>query len=228
MVAVGNLGGQGGTPTVTSGQITALNRTITAGDQGSGDTETLHGVLQTDAAIGSGDSGGPLANAAGQVIGMDTAAASGTVGQPVNMGFAIPINRALAIARQIAAGHASPGIQIGRPAFLGVQVCDVSQAAECMTSGNGFGGFGFGNATVAPASSGALIAGVLNGTPAQAAGLAPGDVITGLDSTRITSAQVLTAAMAAHHPGDRVHVAWTDTSGQQHTATVALIPGPAG
>ena len=107
VLAIGNAGGQGGTPTVAPGIINATNRTITAGDQGSGTTETLHGMLQTSAQIQPGDSGGPLANAAGKVIGMDTAASSSgsESSSSSTMGYAIPINTALSIARQIAAGH---------------------------------------------------------------------------------------------------------------------------
>ncbi|MGE5287581.1 MAG: trypsin-like peptidase domain-containing protein [Micromonosporaceae bacterium] len=225
VVAMGNLGGQGGTPSVTTGAITALNRTITAGDQGSGNVETLHGVMQTNAQIGSGDSGGPLANASGQVIGMDTAASSNNFGQSESIGFAIPINHAISIAREIAAGHGSSTIQIGLPAFLGVQVCDVSQAERCM--GNGFGFGGAGSSSIAPVSSGALVAGVVNGTPAQSAGIAAGDVITGLGSANVTTAQSLTTAMRSHRPGDSVTVTWVDTNGQRHTGTVTLIKGPA-
>ena len=81
VVAIGNAGGAGGSPTVTSGTITALDRTITASDSGSGtNSETLHGMLQTNAPIAAGDSGGPLADAAGQVVGMDTAANSQSLG----------------------------------------------------------------------------------------------------------------------------------------------------
>jgi len=223
VVAIGNLFGQGGQPTATRGAITATNRTITAGDQGSGDTETLHGVLQTDARIGSGDSGGPLVNASGQVIGMDTAAASNNFNQAESIGFAIPINHALSIARQIAAGHDSSTIQIGLPAFLGVQVCNISDAAQCMSNGFGAGALG----SIAPVKSGALVATALNGTPAQAAGISAGDVVTGLNGASVTSAQSLTKAMRSHRPGDKVSVTWVDINGQRHNATVTLITGPA-
>ena len=124
VLAVGNAGGQGGNPTVAQGIINATDRTITAGDEGSGTTETLHGMLQTSAAIQPGDSGGPLANAAGKVIGMDTAASSSSTqsSSSSTMGYAIPINTALSIARQIADGKSSSTIQIGLPGFLGVLV----------------------------------------------------------------------------------------------------------
>ena len=75
-------------------------------------------MLQTDAQIAEGDSGGPLANAAGQVIGMNTAANTQSFGsQGSSEGFAIPINHALAIAHQMAAGHGSAS-DPDRPARL--------------------------------------------------------------------------------------------------------------
>ena len=134
VVAIGNAGGGDGSPTVTSGAITARNRTITASDSGSGqNTETLHNMLQTNAPIAEGDSGGALANGAGLVIGMNTAANSQSLGGAgTSMGFAIPINRALAIARQIAAGKASDRILIGPKGFMGVGVDSVTDARVCL------------------------------------------------------------------------------------------------
>ena len=159
VVAMGNAGGAGGAPTVTNGTITALNRTITASDSGSNSSETLHNMLQTNAPIAEGDSGGPLSDAAGQVIGMDTAANTQNFGGPgTSQGFAIPINRALAIVRQMAAGHGSATIHIGQPAFMGIAVASSSSGGVSSTDspqqqlrqlnqaasdqpGGGFGGF---------------------------------------------------------------------------------------
>ena len=78
VTALGNAGGKGGTPSVASGTVTALNQSITASDEGSGNSEQLTGLIETNADIQPGDSGGSLVNAYGQVIGMDTAASSGT------------------------------------------------------------------------------------------------------------------------------------------------------
>ena len=87
-------------------------------------------MLQTNAPIQQGDSGGALANNAGQVIGMITAANTSTSGQVGSsggtLGFAIPINSALAIARQIASGQRSATVYIGLPGFLGVEVATSS------------------------------------------------------------------------------------------------------
>jgi S1-C subfamily serine protease len=149
VTALGNAQGQNRI-VPASGHITGVNRTITASDQGGTvKSETLHGMLQTDAGIVSGDSGGPLVNEAGQVIGMDTAGNDVSMPdqQQTAAGFAIPINTALSVAREIAAGHASSTISIGYPPFIGIYVgqgdsSDPQQQAAAQQQNNGFGGFG--------------------------------------------------------------------------------------
>jgi S1-C subfamily serine protease len=134
VVALGNADGEDGAPKVVTGSITDLSRSIEASDAGAGTTESLHGMLQTNAPIVEGDSGGALASTQGLVIGMDTAAnTQNSTGQ--SMGFAIPINRALSIARQIAAGNTTSGhIQLGYPAFLGVTVARSGSNPSSSTS----------------------------------------------------------------------------------------------
>src|SRR6185437_5864735 len=250
--ALGNAGGAGGTPTVSSGSITALHRTITASDAGSGDSETLHNMLQTNAQIAEGDSGGPLANAAGQVIGMNTAANTQSPGpQGSNEGFAIPINHALAIAHQMAAGNGSAKIRIGQPAFMGIAVASTSSSAASsndspqqqlsqlnQTAGQFGGGInsngrclgnGAGNPvprSIAPASTGTLIAGAFCHAPAAAAGLTGGDVILAINRQNVGAPSSLTGVLARYHPGQTVSVTWMDTSGQRHTSSVTLTSGP--
>jgi S1-C subfamily serine protease len=153
--AVTALGNAEGRSQIVSapGRITGVNKTITASDQGGTVTsETLHGMFQTDAGIVSGDSGGPLVNAAGQVIGMDTAGQNVRFSdQQAAAGFAIPVNTALSVAREIAAGNASSTISIGYPPFIGIYVGQGTssdpqqQAQEQQQNDNGFGGFGGGN-----------------------------------------------------------------------------------
>ena len=97
VVAIGNALGLGGSPTVTSGIVSAENRQITA-SRDDGGTETLDGMLQTDAAINPGNSGGPLVDSAGQVVGMNTAGAGSADGSSAqDIGFAIPSNRVSAV-----------------------------------------------------------------------------------------------------------------------------------
>ncbi len=76
VVAIGNAGGTGGTPSVVTGSVTDTNQSITASDESGSDAEQLSGLIQTDAPIVAGDSGGPLVNTDAKVIGMDTAASS--------------------------------------------------------------------------------------------------------------------------------------------------------
>ncbi|MBO0804174.1 MAG: trypsin-like peptidase domain-containing protein [Nocardiopsaceae bacterium] len=243
VLALGNAGGKGGTPARAPGKVTALNQSITASDESSGTTENLTGMMETNADIQSGDSGGPLVNNHGQVIGMDTAASSsyqlgpgsgqpggygpggggyggggygpggygsggsgsrgsGSQQAPVQ-GYSIPINTALSVAKQIEAGHGSSTVHIGPTAFLGMEFSGGS-----------------------PASSGAVLAGVVPGTAAAKAGLAQGDVITSIAGHQVSSSTDIQRIMIGYHPGDKVSIGWTDPYGQTHTSTVTLTSGP--
>jgi S1-C subfamily serine protease len=209
VVALGNAGGKGGTPSVAAGRITSLGASITASDAGAGTSEQLTGLIRTNAAIQPGDSGGPLVNTAGQVIGINTAA--GGQAQTQTQAFAIPINEAVSIARQIEAGTSSATVHIGATGILGVQILSSGRAAA--------GGV--------PAGTGATVAGVVSGSPAAAAGLAAGDVITGVGGHSISSPSAVQSALEPHHPGDHVTISWMDQTGQTRTATVVLTTGPA-
>jgi S1-C subfamily serine protease len=247
VLALGNAEGHGGTKPA-AGIINALDRSIQASDEGSNSTEDLNHMLQTNARIEQGDSGGALANNAGQVIGMITAANTGTSSQSSSggtLGFAIPINTALAIARQIAAGQASEVVHIGLPGFLGVQVAtsDSSdpkqQAADGAQAGrNGQVPAGTGScstsnqpsgvpAQIAPIAAGALIVGVLCNSVAQVAGLVPGDVITAVDGQPVTTPGSLTAITGRTHAGDVVSVLWVNQKGVERTRRMRLDAGPA-
>jgi S1-C subfamily serine protease len=218
VVALGNAGGQGGTPSVAAGTVTGLNESITASDEESGTSEQLTGLIQTDAGIQPGDSGGSLVNAYGQVIGMDTAASSGyqfqSQSSSAEQAYAIPIDEALSIARQIEASTTSSDVHIGATAFLGIQI---------QPAGSGFAGFGgFGTS-----GSGVEIAGTVSGSPAASAGLTAGDEITSLGGQQVASAEDVAHALVPYHPGDSISVTWLDASGQSHTATLTLTTGPA-
>jgi S1-C subfamily serine protease len=209
VVALGNAGGKGGAPSVVTGKIVGTNASIGASDQLAGTVEQLHGLIHHDAAIQPGDSGGPLVNRYGQVIGIDTAGGQSQSGP--TQGFAIPINQAMTIARQIAARTASATVHIGPTGLMGVQVMQANAAAA-----NGV-----------PAGSGAAVAGVLPSSPAASAGLQAGDVIVSVNGHRITSPEGLQSALEPHHPGDQITVGWTDQQGQSQTGTLTLITGPA-
>jgi S1-C subfamily serine protease len=248
VTALGNAGGKGGTPSVATGTVTALNQGITASDEGSGaNSEQLTGLIETNADIQPGDSGGALVNSYGQVIGMNTAASSGTQFQSASsqsavQAYAIPIDNAETIAKQIEAGQGSSTVHIGATAFLGIETDGTSSGSGSGSGsgdsggfggfgdGSGFGGFGSqgdGSGTSSGTSSGVTIAGALSGSPAANAGLTQGDTITSVDGQTVSSATDIQQILVKHHPGDKVSISWQDQSGQSQTTTVTLANGPA-
>ena len=220
VAAMGNAGGVGGPPTVTTGRVTALDKTITVSDDVTGAAQELSGLIQVSAPMRPGDSGGALVNTAGQVIGVNTAASTGFRLHPSGAeGFAIPINQALSIAKQILAGTASDTVHIGPTGILGIQVQEASPVGLPGLSGGWWSGDGLG-------SPGTLVAGVMPGSPAERAGLAPGDVIVALDGIAVDSPATLTTLLTRHHPGDVVRLTWVDPRGQRQSAPVRLASGP--
>jgi S1-C subfamily serine protease len=256
VVAMGNANGTGQISTVT-GSITGLNRSITASDDGSGSSENLTGMLQTDANIIQGDSGGPISNTSGQVIGMDTAASSDTVGfNQQDTGFAIPINRAMTVARQIISGQSSSVVRVGSTGFLGVVVIPGAngqqstqaspqsqlQQQEQNNQQNSLGGGQFGGAPagqcltsdgnagtpnkIAPVSTGTLILGSLCGTPAATAGIGSGDVITSVNGHSVSSPSSLVSILSVLHKGQSVSVTWVTPSDQSVSKSMTLAAAP--
>ena len=243
VVAMGNAEGQGKI-TATAGHITALNQTITASDEAaSTNTETLHGMIQTNADIVPGDSGGALASSVG-VIGMDTAGNDSGDQQGPAAGFAIPINTALSVARQIAAGHATSVITIGYPPFVGVFIASGSSSnpqTQAQQQGQQNGGFGGSGSTpgcydsnadvtvpsdIAPVSSGTLIDGTICGSPAAAADMTGGAVITAVNGQAVGSPDDFASIMKRFRPGDTISVTWVSPSGQRTTSRLHLTAGP--
>ncbi|HEY0576023.1 MAG TPA: trypsin-like peptidase domain-containing protein [Pseudonocardia sp.] len=118
IAAVGNADGANVRPSVATGKVTALGRSISAHDELTGRVERLSGLIEVDANVRPGDSGGPLVNTAGEVVGVDTAASGNfRVQAEGGTGYAIPINSALTIARRIASGGGS-GVPRIRPAAI--------------------------------------------------------------------------------------------------------------
>jgi S1-C subfamily serine protease len=239
VVAMGNTGGRR-TIAATPGHVTGLDQTITASDKGGSTTsETLHGMIQTNADIMPGDSGGPLASPAG-VIGMDTAGNDPGY-QQASTGFAIPINTALSVARQIATGHASSAITIGYPPFMGIFIGSgsaTSPQAQALQQGQGASGSGSTPAcstsnadlivppVIAPVSSGALIDGTICGSPAARAGMTGGAVITAANGQPVGSPDDLAGVLSRFHPGGTIAVTWVSPSGQRTTSNLHLTDGP--
>ncbi len=200
VIAMGNALGRGGAPPVT-GTVTALGQQITATDANGSNPNHLTGLIQTSARLQPGDSGGPLVNNRAQVIGMNTATDVGPASTTTPDSYAIPIGRALAVARQIERGQGSATVHVGLPAFLGVDLD--------------------------PQATGAVVANVVTGSPADHAGMRAGDTITSLSGAPVGSAQGLIAAIRGRRPNDRVRVYWTTAGGASRHADVTLTTGPA-
>ena len=192
VLAIGNALGQFQN-TVTAGIISGFGRQIQASDSGGGfgqsaETEDLGNLLQTDAAINPGNSGGPLVNMGGQVIGMNTAVA----GDAQGIGFAIPINDLKSLITQVRLTGT-----FARP-FLGVRYIPLTPAVAkqyALAVDHG--------AYIAPSG----ITGqdpVVGGSPADKAGLQPGDIITKVDSQALGATSSLTTAINKYKPGDVV------------------------
>ena len=148
---------------------------------------------------------------------MDTAASTGSTGLGgAAQAYAIPIGTALSVAKSIEKGRASSTIHIGATGFLGVQVQD--------SSSTGSGSFLPGSS--GSSTEGAVVDGTLPGSPGASAGLSQGDVITGVDNSPVNTSSDLSHALEPHHPGDVVHLQWTDTSGDSHDTAVTLAVGP--
>jgi serine protease Do len=206
VVSLGNANGNGKPISREQGQVTTTGANIAADDDLTGSSEQLTGLIGVAAPLRPGDSGGPLVNGAGQVIGLNVAASVNyRLGSPGGKGFAIPINRALAIASQIQSKTPSDAVHIGAPAMLGIGVGTAQQSG-----------------------SGVVVRDVLSGTPAEQSGLVRGDVITSLDGVTLNDATTLTAVLDRHYPGDAVDLVWQDRTGHQRTVKLTLAAGPDG
>jgi S1-C subfamily serine protease len=204
VVAIGNAGGVGGAPSVTTGVVQAVDQSIIASDPAAGISEQLDGLIETTAILQPGDSGGPLVNTYGQVIGMNTAASVAS-GRSSPASFAIPIGKALGIANQIEAGRPGGGVYLGLPPFLGVEVTNGTLAGR----------------------AGAAVTGVVAGGPADAVGVVPGSLIVGLGGQVVDSQPALTRALRQFRPGEAVTLGWLDPGGGSRSARLTLAAGPA-
>ena len=171
--------------TVTTGVVSGLGRAIQAGDGSS--LENISHLIQTDAAINPGNSGGPLVNSLGQVIGINTAIATSAEG----IGFAIPID----FAKPIMA-LALDGEEIARP-WVGVYYTMIDQQLATDRDLSVDEG-----ALIDEGPNGAP--GVFAGSPADAAGLQQGDIITAIDGRPVDSAHDLVVLLLPHRAGDVV------------------------
>jgi S1-C subfamily serine protease len=238
VVAIGNAGGTGGTPTSAGGSITALGQSITANDELTGGNEQLTGLVETNANIEAGDSGGPLVNVSGEVLAMDTAASdSFAFSAQGNQGFAIPISEAWTIAKDIEGNHGTATIHVGATAFIGLQIAANSSGSSGFGFGQGSSGFGQSPATTVPSTTvpsttvpatvnGLTVSNVVGGAPAQKVGIVAGDVVTKFAGHSITTDDQLTDLLVPYHPGQQATITWVTPQGATHTATITLASGP--
>jgi serine protease Do len=211
VVALGYALALEGGPTVTSGIVSSLDRTITAQDPncdlatcGSNLTRTYSNVIQTDAAINHGNSGGPLVNMQGQVVGINSAGDDSAE----NIGFAIAID---SVKQTLADAEADP---LGVSAYLGV-------VTETVTSDLAFQH----DLTV---EKGAYVVDTPSDGPAQAAGIRAGDVVVSIDGNDVSSADDVGKILDGLNAGQRVSVEVIGTDGTRRTVEVTLTsrPGP--
>jgi serine protease Do len=175
-VAVGSP--EGLEQSVTSGIISALHRNVLRNDG-----TYLLDVIQTDAAINPGNSGGPLCNSAGQVVGINTAIVSST-GENIGIGFAIAIDNAKPVIEQL--------IKTGRVTHPWIGIMGSTLEPDVAER------FGL------PTQKGVVIKRVVAGTPADKAGLEPGDIIVSLDGEAVESMDRLVLLIRRRKVGDKI------------------------
>ncbi|HEX2196229.1 MAG TPA: trypsin-like peptidase domain-containing protein [Actinomycetota bacterium] len=183
VTAIGFPLGLGG-PTVTSGIVSAIGRTITASGSG-GRSSRLQNLLQTDAAINPGNSGGPLIDSEGRLVGINTAAVQ--AGAAENIGFAIPIDEALPIVERILEDPPA------ERAWLGVTLGNVTAETA----------FEFG---IPEDVRGAVVLAVVPDSPADEAGIDVGDVITAIEGDAIADADELVSELRRRDVGEDVEL----------------------
>jgi S1-C subfamily serine protease len=198
-----------GGPTVTTGIVSALDRTITAQDPGCAietcgqdQTRTYADVIQTDAAINHGNSGGPLVNMAGQVVGINSAGDDAAE----NIGFAIAIDSAKGTIQQAESDPLAPS------AYLGVTTQPVTSDLAFQL-----------NLSV---DDGAYVVATSTGGPAASAGIREGDVIVSVDGQAVGSSEELGSVLSDLRPGDEVIVEVVGTDGAQRSIQVTLGERP--
>jgi putative serine protease PepD len=202
VIAIGSPLGLSGT--VTTGIVSALNRTVDVPAQDGQGRNPLFNAIQTDAAINPGNSGGALVNARGEVIGINSAIATlggggltGDQGGSIGVGFAIPIDEARSVAEEI--------IRTGRATHPAIGVSALTVSGEDR--------------------EGALVRELTTGGSAAQGGLEPGDLIVKVDDQDVTSVDELILAIRQKSVGDSVTVSYV-RDGQTRTAELVLQDRP--
>jgi serine protease Do len=207
VIALGYALALDGGPTVTTGIISSLGRTIRANDPNCGDacgpngTRVYADVIQTDAAINPGNSGGPLVNLHGQVVAINSAGSAAAE----NIGFSIPIDAAK---DTIARAESDP---LAPSAYMGVVTDELSDVSLQIPSG---------------VDAGAYVLNVVTKSPAEAAGIHEGDVILSVDGQAVANPDSLGKVLADLKPDEDVPVELVGPNGTPRTVTVTLGTRP--
>ena len=201
VVAIGNALGYG--QSVTSGWISALNRTISTEDGTSSS-----GLIQTDAAINPGNSGGALLNMKGELIGINSAKyADSTV---EGMGYAIPISRAKPILEDLMNRQTREKVSSEEKGYLGVVLSNLTTEAIQMYD----------------MPEGAFVRGVEEKSPAEKGGICKGDIIVKFDGQSVTSGDDLLAKLQYYKSGEKIEaVVARATDGEYQESTVEITLG---
>jgi serine protease Do len=195
VVAVGNPFGLSGT--VTTGVVSALGRSVPSKEQG----RTFTDVIQTDTSINPGNSGGPLLNIEGKVVGINTA----ILGNAQGIGFAIPVDRARKVIQDL--------LRYGQvhSAWIGAVTATVTPEESKRLGMR--------------ASRGALVSRIFSGSPAQAAGLRPGDVITEVGGKPVDSRESFSTYTATIPSGEPVRLT-VNRAGASQAINVRAVDPP--
>lgn len=201
VVAIGNALGYG--QSVTSGWISALNRTIST-DDGTNST----GLIQTDAAINPGNSGGALLNMKGELIGINSAKYADSAVE--GMGYAIPISKAKPILEELMNRETREKVDNSKKGYLGVSLANLTTEAIEMYN----------------MPTGAFVRSVEDDSPAQEAGICKGDIIVKFDGQKVSDGDDLLDKLQYYKSGEKIEaVIARATNGEYEENTVELTLG---
>ena len=201
VVAIGNALGYG--QSVTSGWISALNRTIST-DDGTNST----GLIQTDAAINPGNSGGALLNMKGELIGINSAKYADSAVE--GMGYAIPISKAKPILEELMNRETREKVDSNKKGYLGVSLASLTTEAIEMYN----------------MPTGAFVRSVEDDSPAQEAGICKGDIIVKFDGQKVSDGDDLLDKLQYYKSGEQIEaVIARATNGEYEENTVELTLG---
>lgn len=201
VVAIGNALGYG--QSVTSGWISALNRTIST-DDGTNST----GLIQTDAAINPGNSGGALLNMKGELIGINSAKYADSAVE--GMGYAIPISKAKPILEELMNRETRERVDSSKKGYLGVSLANLTTEAIEMYN----------------MPTGAFVRSVEDDSPAQEAGICKGDIIVKFDGQKVSDGDDLLDKLQYYKSGEKIEaVIARATNGEYEENTIELTLG---